>query len=666
MEKRNHFDDDPIVRSDEGRGLSFAEVVGRRLSRRSMLRAGLVAGVGFAMAGPLGQFAQAARSKTPRSVADSSPTGLNFEPLVPAKGDDVRVPRGYRSDVLLRWGDPIRPGLSPDRDPTQMTAADQSACFGYNCDFVGYLPLPFGSARSDHGLLGVNHEYINPELMFERGRLSQLSKEQVDLCMEAMGFSVVEVRRIDGRWEYVPDSRFNKRYTATTPMLLTGPARGDDRMKTGQHADGTTCTGTMHNCAAGKTPWGTVLSGEENFQGMFGNAESLTSEKDRRSAERYGLGRRNSEYRFERHLDRLDCGKEPNEAYHFGWVVEIDPYDPEWTPRKRTSLGRFRHEAATSHVTKHDRVVMYSGDDARFEYVYKFVCAQKYDAEDRTANRDLLDDGVLYVAVFNDDGTGVWKPLVYGEGPLTPENGFDSQADVVIDARIAADLLGATKMDRPEDIEVNPVNQKVYVVCTNNRERGREGRDPVNAANPRPENRHGHIIELTEDDDDHAATTFRWEMFLVCGDPADPSTHYAGFDKSQVSPISCPDNICFDAKGNLWIATDGQQATIDQRDGFFAVPVEGPDRGRLVQFLESVEGSEVCGPEFTPDGTTAFLAIQHPGEGSDYADPSTRWPDGKGVPRPSVIAVQAEGGGVIGERGSASSISRRDFFARKV
>lgn len=420
MEKLNHFDDDPVVRSDAGRGSSFAEIVARRLSRRSVLRAGLVAGVGVAMAGPLGQLAQAARRKASATGASSSPTGLDFEPLVPAKGDYVRVPPGYRSDVLLRWGDPLRPGLSRDNDPTEMSAGDQGVCFGYNCDFVGYLPLPFGSANSDHGLLGVNHEYINPELMFVEGRLDQLSKEQVDLCMEAMGFSVGEVRRVDGRWVYVQDSPCNKRYTATTPMLVTGPARGDDRMKTRAHPEGTTCTGTMHNCAAGKTPWGTVLSAEENFQDMFGNAEALASEKDRRSAERYGLGRRNSEYRFERHLERLDCGKEPNEPYPFGWVVEIDPYDPQWTPRKRTALGRFRHEAATSYVTKDDRVVMYSGDDARFEYVYKFVCAWRFDAKDRTANRDLLDEGVLYVAVFNEDGTGVWKPLLFGEGPLDP------------------------------------------------------------------------------------------------------------------------------------------------------------------------------------------------------------------------------------------------------
>ncbi|MBM3493592.1 MAG: DUF839 domain-containing protein, partial [Armatimonadetes bacterium] len=244
-----------------------------------------------------------------------------------------------------------------------------------------------------------------------------------------------------------------------------------------------------------------------------------------------------------------------------------------------------------------------------------------------------------------------WLPVIHGRGPLTEENGFRSQADVVIDARIAADLLGATKMDRPEDIEVNPVNSKVYVVCTNNVDRGTEGKADPDRPNPRARNAHGHIIEITEAGDDHAATTFRWDLFMVCGQPDDPATHFAGFDKAQVSPISCPDNICFDARGNLWIATDGQEKALGRRDGFYAVPVAGPERGRLMQFMETVEGSEVCGPEFTPDGKTAFLAIQHPGEGSTFARPSTRWPDGSGPPRPSVIAIQAENGGAIGGPG---------------
>ena len=635
MDERSHYEDDPVVRSVGGRGATFSDVLERRISRREAFSAALVAGLGIAVG-------------RPATAGRLSPTGLNFEPLTPANAEGVRVPAGYRADVLVRWGDPVLGGAKTLQDLTRMTPSEQASRFGYNCDFVGFLPLPLGSDRPDRGLLTVNHEYINPELMFPVEKIDDLSREQVEVCMEAMGLSVVEVQCEGGRWRTVPRSRLNRRLTATTPLRVAGPARGDIRMRTRAHPDGLSCTGTMQNCSAGKTPWGTVLSAEENFQDMFGNAEGLSDERERKSAERYGLYPKESMYRFERHLERLDGAREPHEANHFGWVVEIDPYDARWQPRKRTSLGRFRHEAATVYITRDDRVVLYSGDDARFEYVYKFVCSRPYDRRNRAANRDLLDDGVLYVARFDEDGGGEWLPLVFGQGPLTPANGFRSQADVVIDARIAADLLGATKMDRPEDIEVNPVNQRVYLVCTNNVDRGVAGNAAPDRPNPRSKNAHGHIIEIREDGDDHGAKRFRWDMFMVCGDPKDPATYFAGFDKSQVSAISCPDNICFDRRGNLWIATDGQEKALGRRDGFYAVPVAGPDRGRLVQFMESVEGSEVCGPEFTPDGKTAFLAVQHPGEGSSFAKPSTRWPDGSGAPRPSVIAIQSESGHTIG------------------
>lgn len=639
--KSKHLEDDPVVRSGEGLGLTFAEVVGRRMSRRAFLGAGLASAAAFAAGGLL-------KFELPQG---DSPTGLDFVPLEPnAAGEGVLVAPNYTVQTLARWGDPLKPGLAPF-DPEALTPARQAASVGYNCDFVGFLPLPRQSENSDHGLLAVNFEYVNPELMFDVADPKDLSQQQAAVCLEAVGFGVMEVIKRDGKWEVVENSRFNKRHSATSPMRLSGPAAGDARMRTSAHPDGRTCTGTLANCSAGKTPWGTVLSGEENFQDCFGGASALTG-ADLRSAKRYGLAEKESEYALERHFDRFDAAKEPNEPYHFGWVVEFDPYDPEWTPVKRTALGRFRHEAATTWVTKGGRVVMYSGDDARFEYVYKFVCAKPYNPADREANRNLLDEGTLYVAKFLEDGKGVWLPLVHGQGPLTAENGFASQADVVIDARIAADLLGATKMDRPEDIEVNPVNQKVYVVCTNNVDRGVGGKPGPDKANPRSANKHGHIIEIAEAGGDHAATEFEWNLFLVCGDPADEATYYAGFPKNKVSPISCPDNICFDAKGNLWIATDGQEKSLKLRDGFYAVPTSGPERGNLKRFMATVPGSEVCGPEFTPDGRTAFLAIQHPGEGSTYRDPSTRWPDGKGAPRPSIVAIQAKNGGPIGSRGA--------------
>lgn len=633
-------EEDPIIRSDEGQGLTFADIVESRISRRDLLKSGVTASMTVPLAGALSKLGYA-------SETEVTNTGLSFEPIPPSTLDTIVLPIGYKYDVVLKWGEPIEPGMGAF-DATNLTASYQAKAVGYNCDFIGFMPLPYGSTSSNHGLLGVNFEYVNPEMMFPIAKPQDVNKSQTEVCLEAVGFGVFEIKRRFTGWELVLDSKYNKRYTATTEMRVGGPARGHARMKTSKHTEGNTCTGTMANCAAGKTPWGTVLSGEENFQGMFGNAETLTENQAKRGAKRYGLGAKISEYAWEKHFDRFDCAKEPNEANHFGWVVEIDPYDPDFVPVKRTALGRCRHEAATSYVSKSGHIVMYTGDDARFEYVYKFVSKKRFNPENRKANRELLDEGTLYVAKFNDDGSGVWIPLVFGQGPLTSANGFNDQGDVVIDARIAGDLVGATKMDRPEDIEMNPVNGKIYVACTNNVDRGKEGKEGATVPNPRKENKHGHIIEITENGNDLTSTTFRWELFLVCGDPNDASTHYAGFPKDQVAPISCPDNICFDQQGNLWIATDGQENTLQYRDGFFAVPTAGPERGKLRQFMASVVGSEVCGPEFTPDGTTAFLAIQHPGEGSSFANPSTRWPDHQGIPRPSVIAIEAINGGVIG------------------
>jgi len=365
---------------------------------------------------------------------------------------------------------------------------------------------------------------------------------------------------------------------------------------------------------------------------------------------RVGMPEGASDRQWERFVDRFDVGKEPNEAFRFGWAVEVDPYDPASTPKKRTSLGRFKHEAVNLVVGPDNRVTVYSGDDERFEYVFKFVTAGAFDAANRDANLDLLDEGTLYVAKFNDDGTGEWLPLTYGEGALTEENGFRSQADVLINARGAGDALGATKMDRPEDIEHNPVNGRIYMVMTNNTDRGTpDGAEGPTAANPRPENQHGHIIEVTEDGNDPAATGFAWDIFMLCGDAADPTTYFAGFPKEQVSSISSPDNITFDLDGNLWISTDGQPRTLEVNDGLFAVPVAGPERGYLRQFFSAVPGAEVSGPIFTPDNTSLFVAVQHPGEGGTYEEPLSSWPETSGPPRPALVAIRKDAGGRIGQ-----------------
>lgn len=657
---------------------SFIKIMGRRLSRRGLLKGAAAASAAAVAASVVGKVDTVMASGTPVTGAvEAAPIRpvLQTKPEVgflPVSDDAPKVPAGYKVETLIRWGDPILKG-APAFDPENQTAQAQAQQFGYNCDFIGFMPMPEYSANaSDHALLVVNHEYTNPELMFAGYSLDEPdpTKEQVDVELAAHGLSVVEIKRdAQGQWAVIADGAMNRRITAMTPMEITGPAAGHALLKTSDDPTGTKVMGMLNNCSGGKTPWGTVLTAEENFHQYFANLAPVKESEDPNAEpesasvldeeitafhKRYGLPAEASERRWESFYDRFDLQKEPNESFRFGWMVEVDPYDPQSTPMKRTALGRFKHEAATVAPAEAGKpLVLYTGDDERFERVYKFVTKGVYTPDDREANMKLLDEGTLYVARFNDDGTGEWLPLVFGEGPLTAANGFKDQGDVLIHTRMAADALEATTMDRPEDIEVNPVNKKVYMVMTKNDRRLEEGsaaekekpaNQEVNAANPRPVNQDGHIIEVTEEGDDYAATKFSWEIFLLCGHPSDATTKFGdgSFELNAVSPISSPDNIAFDLDGNLWIATDGQPSALGVDDGFFMVPVEGPDRGKVQQFFSAVPGAEVCGPEFSPDNTSLFLAIQHPGEGGTYERPTSYWPDYKAPTRPSVVVVQAE------------------------
>jgi secreted PhoX family phosphatase len=372
-----------------------------------------------------------------------------------------------------------------------------------------------------------------------------------------------------------------------------------------------------------------------------------------RNHRRYGVP--GNFYAWGKFHDRFDVLKEPNEPNRFGWIVEIDPFDPTSTPKKRTAFGRGKHEGAAGVINADGRYVIYSGDDQRFDYVYRFVTTARVDRANPKANRDILDDGVLSAARYNADGTIDWLPLVHGQGPLTAENGFMSQADVLIERRIAADLVGATKMDRPEDVEASPITQKVYVALTNN---SRRKPDQIDAANPRADNRFGHIIEMTPPGGDHAAAQFRWEMLVRCGDPAVAevgATFSTG--TSANGWFGMPDNVAFDSQGRLWIATDGNaKSRTGRTDGLWGVETEGPGRGTSRHFFRVPVGAELCGPCFTPDDETLFVAVQHPGEGesagmsSTFEEPATRWPDFKSnmPPRPSVVAITKRGGGKIG------------------
>jgi len=666
------------IYSTAGVGDTMTEVMARRFSRRSIVSTTTL-GSAVVLLGAKGAAAQstpvsgATPEGTPVGTPGASPvaspvagSAFGFEGITLDTGDSPIVAGGYTLVPFLRWGDPLFAD-SPAFDVTAQSAATQALQFGYNCDYIGWISLPLGSGAADNGLLVVNHEYTNPELMFagyftpnpeyddadeeSQEFLANPTQEIVDTELEAHGLSIVEVKRdADGAWAVVLDSEYNRRITATTPMMLTGPVAGAELAKTTDDPTGAEVLGTLNNCAGGTTPWGTVITGEENFNQYFANLDAVAADAPVRAIhERFGLPEGASDRQWETFHPRFDLAVEPNESIRFGWGVEIDPFDPTSTPKKRTALGRNKHEGHTSVIAPGGNVVIYSGDDERFEYAYKFVTAGSYDAANRGANLDLLDDGTLYVARFNDDGSGEWLPLIQGEGGLDDAAGFAIQADVLINPRAASDVLGATKMDRPEDFETNPVNGKVYLACTNNSNRAVEDNPGTDAANPRPENRSGHIIEITETNDDHANTTFAWELFIICGDPKDESTYFAGFPKENVSPIASPDNIVFDTVGNIWISTDGLPNTLEGNDGLFVTAVDGENRGNLLQFLSTVPGAECSGPVFNTDDTALFVSVQHPSEGSTFEEPLTLWPDGEGATRPSVVLITKDDGGPVGQ-----------------
>ena len=658
--------DDIPINPDTER--SIGAVIARRFSRREMLKGSL----GVTAAATL--FGASAISAGRASAEIPNPAEAVFEELASGVDERHHVAAGYEADILLRWGDALFPGMAPF-DPHKLTAEEQARRFGYNNDYVAFFPLGDTGGR---GLLCVNHEYASPEVMFpginrvSRSDFSRITEAHVGVEMAAHGVSVVEITRDGQRWYPVLDSRYNRRITASTPMTIDGPAAGHPRLKTAADPSGTRVLGTFNNCAGGNTPWGTYLTTEENFHGYFWTDATTADGKpnlrghggpEAKSYARYRIP--SNWYSWGRYDPRFNIDKEQNEANRFGWIVEIDPTDPNSTPVKHTALGRFSHEGASCVINGDGRVVLYSGDDAVFEFIYRFVSKERYRPDDRAHNMRLLSEGTLSVARFNEDGTLDWLPLVFGEGPLTPENGFHSQADVVIDARIAGDLLKATPMDRPEDIDPSPMAGpgagKVYAMLTNN---SRRKKGDENAANPRAENAFGHIVEMTAPDKDHAAARFTWDLLVKCGDPNiaevgamwNPATSADGW-------FSSPDNCAFDTDGRLWVTTDQGSSwpKTGKADGLYAVDTEGAERGKSRLFFRAPVGAEVCGPYFTPDGETLFVAVQHPGtdgvrawkpfgRASTFEDPATRWPDFNAnmPPRPSVLAIRRTGGGRIG------------------
>jgi secreted PhoX family phosphatase len=584
--------------------------------------------------------AAAALAVASRVQARAPLAAPGFAPLSPSIGAVEALPAGFRRTVVLRWGDPLWTD-APVFDPTTPDPAAAERQFGYNNDFTALLPHPSGDR--ERALLVVNHEYPTPHLMFPgldpQTGAGGLSDDQIRVCMAACGLSVAEISRRGGEWRAVLDSPYNRRITATTPIRISGPAAGHPKMRTLADPNGFWVLGTHDNCNGGVTPWGTILSGEEGSADFFGGDWRAHPEPARMARGYYTDLTPEGRYGWAKADRRFDIAHEPNESNRFEWVVEVDPQDPGAPPVKRTALGRFAHEGAHCALAPDGRVVVYLGDDWEYEYCYRFVTAGAFDAANRAANRDLLDDGVLSVARFTADGTLEWTPLVFGLGPLTPANGFFSQGDVLIETRRAADLLGATPMDAPEGYQPHPLTGRVYIALTGAGDSRTKG---VNAANPRDENPGGHILELTPPESggrpDHAAERFEWRVFALCGDPAAPGSGASFHPEAGPDDwFEAPDNLGFDPAGRMWICTDGPGRR--GHDGLWVMDASGPSAAWPKLFYSPPAGAECCSPAFTSDGRSLFVSVQHPGE-----RPGTEaggWPD-PGLPRPAVVVIERE------------------------
>lgn len=656
------IDDNNI--SNESGNESFADVADRMVSRRGFLGGAISIGA-LASLGGVGSLLSAV--PTSAKAASSGGTVLGFEGIPVSSADTVTVPNGYTARVLIAWGDPISQGPTFAQDGSN-SAEDQAVQWGMHNDGLVYFPIN-GSAR---GLIVQNHEYTDDGLLFPDGVANWNSAKTLK-SLNAHGVSVIEVtKRRGGRWRVVRPSSYARRITGTTPIAIGGPAAGDPRLRTSEDPSGTLVLGTLNNCAMGFTPWGTYLACEENFNGYFRKRAGVSqTQLERRygiTAGGFGYNWHLTEKRF-RVDDDVVSGQpgEPNEPNRFGWVTEIDPFDPDSTPVKRTALGRFKHEGAWVQEARDGRVVVYSGDDERNEYIYRFVSRLRW-RKARRQGVNPLDDGILYVAKFNDDGSGEWIALT----PNHPALSTWSMADILLNTRSAADAVGATMMDRPEWIDTFPESLTAIATLTNNSRRGTSppssnnpdgstaagsARPPVDAANPRPVNNYGHIIRWSYQND-WTEDTFRWDFFALAGNPEAtiPDGSTINGDK-----YGSPDGIYVDPAGRIWIQTDVSASTINAGPyagfGNNQMLAADPETGLTKRFLVGPKNCEVTGVFMTQDLRTMFVGIQHPGERPDDApgNPAnpkefSSWPDGAsgGRPRSSLVVITKNDGGEIG------------------
>jgi secreted PhoX family phosphatase len=638
--------DDKDLLSNDGANPHFAQLLttlsATATTRRRLLQAGLgSAALSFfglpALAGPTGR------------------AGIGFTPISISSDDVVRVPDGYIVQLLYAWGDPISDG-SAFRADAGNSAGEQAEQAGMHHDGMHFFPwLVDGKPSSTHGLLCINHEYTDDGLLHPGG-MADWSHDKTRKSQNAHGVSVIEVELKESggvlRWQLLRPSPYARRITARTPIRIAGPAAGAPGMRTRDDRRGNVVFGTLANCAMGHTPWGTYLSCEENFNSYFNGLVEPTADQ-----KRYGIRANGAGFRWHEHDSRFDVATEANEANRFGWVVEIDPWQPAQAPVKRTALGRFKHECATVTLASDGRVVVYMSDDQAFEYLYKFVSSDRFKASEAATGGRLLDDGTLYVARFDGDGKGRWIALQHGQNGLDPGNGFADQADILIRTRQAADLVGATKMDRPEWLAVDPHSGEVYCTLTNNRKRL-----VADAANPRAENAFGHIIRWHEEQADAAAAAFDWDVFVLCGDPENADVAKRGNIKGDA--FASPDGLWFDGEGRLWIQTDVSGSVLNrgdyQRLGNNQMLVADVASGEIRRFLTGPKACEITGISATPDLRSLFINVQHPGEAAGgRSSPSaplsgSGWPANQfpgvtgGRPRSATLVIRRADGGVVG------------------
>ena len=615
------------------------------LSRRRFIGAGALCGAALFLSGNL-----LSRSVMAASVSAANSSLLGFASIPSATADSISLPPGYKASVLISWGQPLHADAPAFDASGQGTAKAQELQFGDNNDGMSLFPFPDDDNRA---LMAINNEYTNYRYLFAHGG-QPASAEDVHKAQAAEGVSVIEVKRSNGQWQFVQGSPYNRRIHGNSPIRVSGPAAGDAWMKTAADNSGRKVLGTFQNCANGKTPWGTYLTCEENFTDCFGSSDP--AHVFDAGQKRYGATIDSKEIGWHPHDPRFDLAKNPNELNRHGWVVEIDPFDPDSTPVKRTALGRFKHENAALGETRDGRAVVYMGDDERGEFIYKFISRDRIDHKNPSANRSLLDHGTLYVARFDDGdqntdhprGKGQWLELSHGKNGLIAANGFASQAQVLIHARLAASQLKATRMDRPEWIVVSPKDGQVYCTLTNNVKRGEEGQ-PAGGPNPREKNLYGQILRWCETDNDHGAMNFDWDLFVVAGNPSVHADDAKG-GSSNITPqnmFNSPDGLGFDPDGRLWILTDGDYSN----SGDFAgmgnnqMLCADPVSGEIRRFMVGPVACEVTGIAFAPDQRTLFVGIQHPGETGGSTFPE-HLPNGK--PRSSVMAISREDGGIVG------------------